>query len=140
MEDLLRRGESILLFPEGTRSKDGTLGRGKVGVGKITRDARPVVVPAYVEGFDRVLGHGRIMPRFRVRNYLLFGHPLDLADLYDLEPCKQTSQLIVDAAYAYFNEDGMQARFLASNNMAVWRDVFLAIGGFGLVALLLRRR
>jgi len=42
----------------------------------------------------------------------------------------EVSQLITDAAYAYFNRDGSQARFLASNNMAVWREAFLAIGGF----------
>jgi GT2 family glycosyltransferase len=45
-------------------------------------------------------------------------------------PYSETSQLIVDAAYAYFNPDSTQARFLASNNMAVWREAFLDIGGF----------
>ncbi len=96
MEDLLRGGESILLFPEGTRSTDGTLGRGKVGVGKIVHDARPVVVPAYVEGFDQILARGRLLPRVGRRSYLLFGHPLEMSDLYEREPGRETSQMIVD--------------------------------------------
>jgi glycosyltransferase involved in cell wall biosynthesis len=44
--------------------------------------------------------------------------------------CSEVSQLIVDAVYAYFNRDDTRARFVASNNMAVWREAFLAIGGF----------
>jgi glycosyltransferase involved in cell wall biosynthesis len=45
-------------------------------------------------------------------------------------PFSEASQLIVDAAYAYFNGDGTQGRFLASNNMAVWHEAFVGIGGF----------
>jgi GT2 family glycosyltransferase len=41
-----------------------------------------------------------------------------------------TSQLIVDLAYAYYNDDGAEARFFASNNMALPADGFRAIGGF----------
>ncbi len=44
--------------------------------------------------------------------------------------CSATSQLIVDAAYRYFNPNPARGRFLASNNMAVWREPFLAAGGF----------
>jgi GT2 family glycosyltransferase len=41
-----------------------------------------------------------------------------------------TSQLIVDVAYAYYNDHGAEARFFASNNMALPADGFRAIGGF----------
>jgi glycosyltransferase involved in cell wall biosynthesis len=40
------------------------------------------------------------------------------------------SQVVADAAYAHFNRDPACARFLASNNMGVWRDEFRAAGGF----------
>ena len=112
MEDLLRAGESILLFPEGTRSKDGTLGRGKVGVGKIVHDARPVVVPAYVEGFDRILSRGKLVPATGIHSYLVFGEPLPMDDLFDGEPGRETSQAIVDRVMVAIEElrDELHAR------------------------------
>ncbi|MBX7244458.1 MAG: glycosyltransferase [Candidatus Sumerlaeaceae bacterium] len=41
-----------------------------------------------------------------------------------------TSQLIHDAAYAYFNPDPARGHFVASNNMAMWREKYWAVGGF----------
>ena len=41
-----------------------------------------------------------------------------------------TSQHIVDLAYTHYNRDRENARFLASNNLAVRREDFLALGGF----------
>ena len=45
-------------------------------------------------------------------------------------PYSATSQLIVDAAYRYFNDDPRHSRFLASNNLGLSRTAFLEIGGF----------
>lgn len=41
-----------------------------------------------------------------------------------------TSQLIHRAAYKYFNADPMRSRFLSSNNLAAWKQSFLAANGF----------
>ena len=54
MESLLRSGENILLFPEGTRSRDGSLLPGKPGVGGLVLDTRAPVVPVFLGGLDRV--------------------------------------------------------------------------------------
>ena len=48
--DLLQREEAILLFPEGTRSRDGHLHKPKSGVGMIALNSRKPIVPVYVEG------------------------------------------------------------------------------------------
>lgn len=45
-------------------------------------------------------------------------------------PYAATSQLIADAAYRFFHAAPSRGRFLASNNIAVWRAPFLAAGGF----------
>ncbi len=45
-------------------------------------------------------------------------------------PYATASQLIIDAGYALYNGDPSTARFLTSNNLAVPRTAFLAIGGF----------
>lgn len=42
----------------------------------------------------------------------------------------RTSQLILDVAYAYYNDHGRTARFFASNNLALPADRFRALGGF----------
>jgi GT2 family glycosyltransferase len=46
------------------------------------------------------------------------------------DPYATASQLIVDIVYAYYNTDPNRARFVASNNLAVAKDHFHAVGGF----------
>ena len=96
INDLLSRGDSVLLFPEGTRSKDGTLGQGKIGVGRIVHDARPVIVPAYVEGFDRILRPGKWTPGIGQEAHIVFGEPLPMDDLFALPRERETFVAIVD--------------------------------------------
>jgi 1-acyl-sn-glycerol-3-phosphate acyltransferase len=45
---LLKERKALLLFPEGTRSKDGNLMEPKLGVGKIAVEAGVPIVPAYI--------------------------------------------------------------------------------------------
>ncbi|MFW6145614.1 MAG: glycosyltransferase family 2 protein, partial [bacterium] len=51
-------------------------------------------------------------------------------NLLENNPFASTSQLIIDAAYEYYNADFENARFFASNNMAVPAALFRSIGGF----------
>jgi glycosyltransferase involved in cell wall biosynthesis len=51
-------------------------------------------------------------------------------NLLDQNPYAVTSQIIVDVVYAFFNSDPGQARFLASNNLAMSAEVFRKINGF----------
>lgn len=63
MRDALDAGECLLLFPEGTRSLDGTLGRFKSGLHHLA-SSRPSVplIPAYLENLNRVLPKGELIP------------------------------------------------------------------------------
>ena len=76
MVGLLRRGKALLLFPEGTRSKRGELGRAKSGVGMLALKTETPVVPVHISGsksFFRVaLG--------REKMWVKFGQPLLPAD------------------------------------------------------------
>jgi len=45
-------------------------------------------------------------------------------------PYACVSQVILDLVYAYYNDPPMEARFLASNNLAVPAEGFRALGGF----------
>jgi 1-acyl-sn-glycerol-3-phosphate acyltransferase len=83
--------QKVMLFPEGTRHKDGVLGKGNRGVGKIIFDTRPTVIPTALVGLNRWK-----FPGMGQRATVVFGPPLDFADLFVLPDCKETHQLIVD--------------------------------------------
>ena len=83
--------QKVMLFPEGTRHKDGVLGKGNRGVGKIIYDTRPLVIPAALTGVN----HWRF-PACGAKGAVSFGEAIDFTDLYALPDCKQTHQLIVD--------------------------------------------
>jgi len=68
--DLLRRrlelNDAVLIFPEGTRQRDGNLGEGKIGVGMLSVWTRSPVVPVYVSGTDNVLKALMFRTRFKI--------------------------------------------------------------------------
>jgi len=60
---LLEEGAALLAFPEGTRSRDGSLGEGKAGIGMLAVLTGAPVVPAYVTGTLHALPRGAWWPR-----------------------------------------------------------------------------
>jgi 1-acyl-sn-glycerol-3-phosphate acyltransferase len=62
---LIKSGEIVLMFPEGTRSLDGSLGPGREGIGVFVRHAEADVIPCYISGAWRALPKGAILPRPR---------------------------------------------------------------------------
>lgn len=87
--------EKVMLFPEGTRHKDGQLGKGNRGVGKLIYDHRPVVIPATLSGLNRWK-----FPGFGQQGEVHFGAPLNFDDLFALENCKETHVAIVERVMA----------------------------------------
>ncbi len=87
----LLRDQKVMLYPEGTRHRDGVLGRGNRGVGKIIYDTRPAVIPTALIG----LNHWKF-PGVGQDGKIVFGAPLDLTDFFQLPDSKDTHQLIVD--------------------------------------------
>ncbi len=56
---LLREGQALLVFPEGTRGTEGgPLGRGRAGAGMLAALSEAPVVPVYIQGTGRVLPRG----------------------------------------------------------------------------------
>ena len=60
---LLEEGKALLVFPEGTRSLDGTLGEAKPGIGMLAVMSGAPVVPTYVSGTLEALPKGAARPR-----------------------------------------------------------------------------
>jgi len=72
---LLRAGRALLVFPEGTRGTEGTLGPARPGAGLLAMLSGAPVVPVYIQGTGRVLPRGATWPR-RAPVTVTFGPPL----------------------------------------------------------------
>lgn len=73
---VLKRGNNLIWFPEGTRSPDGRLQEFRPGLGLLLHRYRVPVVPTLLQGTHDALPPGNWLPRpKRVR--LVFGKPLD---------------------------------------------------------------
>ncbi len=76
---LLDEGLAVALYPEGTRSADGRLYKGRTGVAFLALQTGAPVVPVGLIGTDRVMPVGAKMPSLRERVTVRFGEPLDLS-------------------------------------------------------------
>lgn len=76
--DVLNAGGLLGIYPEGTRSPDGRLYRGKTGVAKLVLSTGVPVVPVAMIGTDKVQPIGKRLPNIR-RIGMIFGEPLDFS-------------------------------------------------------------
>ena len=78
----LKEGRLVGIFPEGTRSPDGRLYRGKTGVARMALEARVPVIPAAVSGTFELMPYNQKLPKagpVEVR----FGKPLTFERHYE---------------------------------------------------------
>lgn len=73
----LAEGRDLLVFPEGTRSRDGRLGKPRAGLGLIVAEADVDVLPVLILGSRSSPG----LPGFRPLIHLQFGRPIPRAEL-----------------------------------------------------------
>jgi 1-acyl-sn-glycerol-3-phosphate acyltransferase len=76
---LLEQGSAVALYPEGTRSLDGRLYKGRTGVAFLALQTGAPVVPVGLIGTDAVMPVGAKLPSVRHRITVKFGEPLDLS-------------------------------------------------------------
>ena len=78
---VLNEGENKLLgiYPEGTRSPDGRLYRGKTGVARLALESGAVVIPVSMVNTRTIQPPGRMFPKFRPRPGIRVVKPLDFS-------------------------------------------------------------
>ena len=93
--DVLKKGSLLGIYPEGTRSPDGRLHRGKVGVARLALQARVPVIPVAMIGTDKVQPIGKRVPNIR-RIGMIFGEPLDFSRYYGMEDDRLIQRSVTD--------------------------------------------
>ena len=94
---VLEKGSPLLVFPEGTRSLDGSLQAAKAGVGLIAIKASVPVLPARVIGGFEILGKGCKWPKIGSRLTIVYGPLLQIETLDPGPKTAKRSQIVADA-------------------------------------------
>ncbi len=79
--DLLKQGQLVLVFPEGTRTEDGAVDEFQKGILLILRRVKPTIVPAAVEGVFDVWPIHAGRPKWRGYTAVAFGEPISSEEL-----------------------------------------------------------
>ncbi|HEU5000472.1 MAG TPA: lysophospholipid acyltransferase family protein [Lapillicoccus sp.] len=92
---VLRRGELLGIYPEGTRSPDGRLYRGRTGVARMALEAGVPVLPVAMIGTDKAQPTGKKLPKI-MRIGIRIGRPLSFARYEGMEDDRFVLRSITD--------------------------------------------
>ena len=79
----LREGRVVGIYPEGTRSPDARLYRGKTGVARMALEAQAPVIPVGIFGTPEIMPLDKKMPRLKGQPTIVYGKPLSFDRYYD---------------------------------------------------------
>jgi len=80
---VLKRGVSVLLFPEGTRSPDGKIQAFKMGAFKLARDNKVEILPVVIDGTGQALPKKSLLIKKKSTFIVSIGKPVSLEDFAD---------------------------------------------------------
>ncbi|GAA3077713.1 hypothetical protein GCM10020000_74180 [Streptomyces olivoverticillatus] len=92
---VLESGEVLGIYPEGTRSHDGRLYKGKVGVAAMALRSGAPVIPCAMIGTFEAQPAGRLLPRL-VPVRIRFGEPLDFSRYAGMEDHRAVLRAVTD--------------------------------------------
>jgi 1-acyl-sn-glycerol-3-phosphate acyltransferase len=92
---VLAEGGVLAIYPEGTRSPDGRMYRGRTGVARMILEAQVPVIPAAVIGTEKVMPLGSNIPKVH-RVGVVIGEPLDFSRFEGMESDRFVLRSITD--------------------------------------------
>ena len=97
---VLAEGNVLGIYPEGTRSPDGRLYKGKTGVARLALESRASVVPcAMIDTFE-FLPPGSLHPSLKIRPGVIFGKPMEFSRYYGKESDRAALRAVTDEIMA----------------------------------------
>ncbi|GAA3744219.1 lysophospholipid acyltransferase family protein [Leifsonia bigeumensis] len=92
---VLSQGEVLGIYPEGTRSPDGKLYRGRTGVARMVLEGGVPVIPVAMIDTEKVMPIGKRIPKVR-RIGVIIGEPLDFSRFEGMESDRFILRSITD--------------------------------------------
>lgn len=92
---VLEQGQLLGIYPEGTRSPDGRLYRGRTGIARMVLEAKVPVIPVAMIDTEKVQPIGKRLPRVR-RVGIVYGKPLDFSRFEGMEGDRIVLRAVTD--------------------------------------------
>jgi 1-acyl-sn-glycerol-3-phosphate acyltransferase len=125
---LLKDGAVFGIYPEGTRSPDGRLYRGRTGIGWLALHARVPVIPVAMIGTERILPPGRSIPR-PGRIKIRVGQPLTFDEYADQPAGARQRRAVTDRVMDAIRE--LSGQEFVPMYASVRKEQIAAAGGGG---------
>ena len=82
---LIAKGKNVVIFPEGTASRDGNIGKFKKGGFHLAKQSKAPVLPVRVTGTRQIWPRGKILRGKGGKVYLIIGKPITYKEYRDWE-------------------------------------------------------
>ncbi|MBF0815294.1 1-acyl-sn-glycerol-3-phosphate acyltransferase [Microbacterium paludicola] len=104
---VLGRDDLLGIYPEGTRSPDGILYRGRTGIARMAMEAKVPVIPVVMVDTDTMMPIGRSIPRV-MRVGMVIGEPLDFSRYEGMENDRYVLRSVTDEIMVSLQQLGQQ--------------------------------
>ncbi len=105
---ILKQGDLLGIYPEGTRTADGRLYRGKTGMARMALESHSPVIPVAMIGTYEIQPPGKVRPKIR-RVGIRFGEPLEFGRYEGLEGDRFVLRSVTDEVmYALMELSGQE--------------------------------